>query len=602
MNKRDIEMKSRFLIPLIVALLITSCGTIDSSSFSSSSFSSSSSSRSSSASSSQHVHTKGEFLELVTSSIQGVTNPGKFKCLDCGKDYYDTVTYQEVGLPIISLTGSFSGISQDNKKNIVIGYEDDDQNFSLNSTIKLQGGVSLQYAKKNYNIQFFENNSFESKKQIKFVDNWGSHSKYTLKANWVDYSQMRNVVTAKIYGDIVHSREIIDDYTSPFNGGAVDGFPIVVYQNGSFQGLYTLNTAKDEYIFDMNGDDTTRQAIIMGGAIGPNWQPTVALKAEMNGNYNDGWEFEYASTQDNPSIGTGWVKTSFNNFIRFLNNSSDNDFKANVNNYTSIDRTIDSMLLTWLSRANDNTAKNILWSTFDGTHWVPSVYDLDGTWGLKWDGTLSFGSEVWIPWVNDQTWERGNKLWERIYKNFYANIVSRYAELREGPLSFGNIDKRFTDFRNSIPSYLYECDSKVWPGVPTQTANHVTQMLNWAKDTLANFDSLFNYQTTENTPYNIEFETVNNVSIKVYFSNDYTQKGDLTTKTLSRDGDSGYISKEGSQVNFQVSLPNGYQVDKIDINGTYSEIKNPEETGVNNLYKVTNIASDLDIIVAIKAL
>ena len=67
-----------------------------------------------------------------------------------------------------------------------------------------------------------------------------------MKANWVDFSQARNVVSCRLWGNIVTSRKTSENQQRlaalATNGGAIDGFPIAVYMNGVFHGLYTMYT------------------------------------------------------------------------------------------------------------------------------------------------------------------------------------------------------------------------------------------------------------------------------------------------------------------------------------------------------------------------
>ena len=74
------------------------------------------------------------------------------------------------------------------------------------------------------------------------MESWGTQKKYCLKANYVDFSHCRNIVAAKLWGQAVRSRPTRNDklYGLP-NGGAIDGFPIMVAINGEYQGIYTFN-------------------------------------------------------------------------------------------------------------------------------------------------------------------------------------------------------------------------------------------------------------------------------------------------------------------------------------------------------------------------
>lgn len=122
-------------------------------------------------------------------------------------------------------------------------------NFHAYITIKCQGNSSMSYPKKNFTIKLFKDADRNEKLKVD-LKGWGKQNKFVLKANWIDISHLRNVVSARIWGDIVKSRSNYEDLpeelrTSP-NQGAVDGFPIKVYNNGVYQGRYTWNIPKDK--------------------------------------------------------------------------------------------------------------------------------------------------------------------------------------------------------------------------------------------------------------------------------------------------------------------------------------------------------------------
>ena len=109
------------------------------------------------------------------------------------------------GLPVLYLTGDTAGMSKDNavSMNYVYGER------SGECTLKWQGSSSLSYPKKNYTIKF--DNAFEAK------EGWGPQKKYCLKANYIDHSHARNIVSAKLWGEIVKSRKATGGLT-----GAID--------------------------------------------------------------------------------------------------------------------------------------------------------------------------------------------------------------------------------------------------------------------------------------------------------------------------------------------------------------------------------------------
>jgi len=409
-----------------------------------------------------------------------INNCGNFKCENCYEEIYKTINCEDVGMPILSFNGSMEGISKENKINISVNYESSEISFSSDATLKWQGASSLNYDKKNYNITFLKTGT-TSKNKVELVEEWGKQSKYTLKANWIDFSHARNVVSGKIYSQVVKSRDLEDEVSKLHNGGVVDGFPILIYHNGNFEGLYTLNIPKDNWMFGMEddeGDGTIKHAALSTGS----WEAEAILTKEVE-EFSDTIELEFCSTED--TVGVDWVLDSFNNMIRFINNSTDEDFKTNISKYVNIERTIDSLIYTSAILAEDNIAKNMIWLTYDGVHWFSSVYDMDGTWGLKFHGQSYNPAEMTI--VSET---QGNLLWIRLYRLFKTEIAKRYFELRTSVLTIGNIENQFKTFDNKISQIVRSAETSKWSGLPSVDTNNVAQIINFAEKRFEYLDEL----------------------------------------------------------------------------------------------------------------
>ena len=89
--------------------------------------------------------------------------------------------------------------------------------------------------------------------------------------------------------------------------------------------------------------------------------------------------------------------------------------------------------------------------------------------------------------------------------------------------------------------------------------------------------------------YNITFVHNTTASIMVYPGKDYSIDGDITDSSTLED-----MSGDG-QVNFKVILQEGYEIESINIEGSYKNLKGPSDTGVENVYRVTKVAGDLII-------
>lgn len=389
--------------------------------------------------------------------VDEVNQCGEFECEVCHNNKKDNISSSDLNMPVLNINGSMEGISKENKIIVSINYEFQNININSKATIKWQGSSSIVYPKKNYNINLINDNG--KKNKVIINDEWGKQSKYTLKANYIDYSQSRNVVSAQIFGQIVHSRDLNDNYNDLINGGAIDGFPIVIFINGAYQGLYTLNIPKDKWLFEMG--DGEKEAILMGD----NWTSSAYLKENITDDFSNGWELEYCSTED-----TSWVVNSFNDFVFFLNNASDDDFIANINNYTSLERVIDCLIFTNVMMAYDNVAKNILWTTYDGIKWVPTLYDMDSTYGLHYTGDsfINFDYRGLLL---------GNLLYERIFRCFFSEISNRFYELNETILSISNIESVFLTFNNKINPIIWKTEMLKWKDVPSTEENNIKQII-----------------------------------------------------------------------------------------------------------------------------
>ncbi len=431
-------------------------------------------------------------LDKVVASGSALTDKcGYFSTPETASSIYKPITSRDIGMPVVELNGNLSSVPKEGFVELPFIYDDGELQFECTVQIRIQGASSAGYAKKNYSIKLI--NSDGSKHKVELSDGWGKEFKYCMKANWVDYSQARNVVSAQLFGDVIRARQVQDELSDLVNGGAIDGFPIVVYNNGDFLGLYTMNIPKDKWMFDMKDSDEKNQAIVMGDQ----WGKSVAMKEPItnitkNWTYSNFWELEFASNEESTiDNSTDWVAHSLNNLINFVINNDGQDFIDGISQYADVDKCIDSMIYTFFICADDNVSKNVLWVTYDGTHWFSSMYDMDGTWGLKWNGQIAFNENHLL--INNLNIENYNLMWQKLYKNFYTRIVERYLEMRQGPLSYENIEKRFTEFDAKIPDMVFDAEQERWPGVPSHNENNIEQILDFARKRIAKMDSILVY-------------------------------------------------------------------------------------------------------------
>ena len=372
----------------------------------------------------------------------------------------------------------FGGTLQQTKDEKVVPfrYISKTEDISGYAEIKAQGNSSMNYPKKNQTVKLFKDAECTEKLKVDFKG-WGKQNKHVYKANWIDLSHARNVVSARLWADVVRSRanflalpQLLR--TSP-NVGAVDGFPVKVYADGVYQGRYTLNIPKDKWTFNMD-DELDNHCVLCG----ENYA-SGCFRALANINGAD-WTDEIHDTV--PAS----IKTRWNEVISFVMDSTDEEFKANLGNYFYVDSLIDYYLYALASCGLDSLGKNQLYMTYDGQKWLATMYDMDSTWGLYYTGGQIVSTDYARTQYEDWKNAGGNLLYIRLEQLFVDELQARWAELKSGALSIENIINRFERFTDIAPAELIKEDyasttgGGKFTGIPSQTTNNIQQIRSFA--------------------------------------------------------------------------------------------------------------------------
>jgi hypothetical protein len=373
----------------------------------------------------------------------------------------------------------FGGALQQTKDEAVVSfrYISKTEDISGYAEIKAQGNSSMSYPKKNQTVKLYKDAGCTEKLKVNFKG-WGKQNKFCFKANWIDLSHARNVVSARLWADVVKSRanyaELPELLRTTPNQGAMDGFPIKVYADGIYQGRYTLNIPKDKWAFNMD-DDLDEHCVLCG----ENYA-SGCFRAAANINESD-WTDEIHDTV--PAS----IKTRWNEVISFVMNSTDDEFKANLGNYFDVDSLIDYYLFGLASCGLDAFGKNQIYLTYNGQKWIASMYDMDSTWGLYWNGSSFVATDYARTSFEDMVSDRqGNLLYIRLEQLFGGRLKSRWAVLKNGALSIDNIINRFERFTDIASAdlvkedYASTTDGGKFTGIPSQSTNNIQQIRAYA--------------------------------------------------------------------------------------------------------------------------
>lgn len=345
--------------------------------------------------------------------------------------------YANTDIPKLYLDGDITSmVSKDEKSKVAFRFEDGGREVAGFAEIKYQGNSSLQYQKKNYTIKFYADAEHDEK--LKLDVGWGPQNKYCLKANWIDRTHSRNVVSAKLAGQMQEKYGLLAD--AP-NHGAVDGFPVEVYSNGKFYGLYTFNIPKDAWQFGMDDDDPNH--ILLGGE---GWTDATYFKSLPS---FETWEVEVGQE-------SAETQEKMNRLFEFFMNSSDEEFRENFSQYMNLDAALNYYIFCDVAYLIDNLGKNMLLATYDGLEWYPSLYDMDASWGAHVRGLKQYDFENTLV-----DFSKSN-LFTRMETCFSKELAQRYFELRADILSNEHILKEFHDFRDQIPALTFMKEFVRW--------------------------------------------------------------------------------------------------------------------------------------------
>lgn len=339
---------------------------------------------------------------------------------------------------------------------------------------KAQGNSSMSYPKKNQTVKLYKDIECTEKLKVDFYG-WGKQNKFCFKANWVDLTHSRNIVSARLWGDVVKSRSDYDTLpeelrTSP-NLGAVNGFPVKVYAGGIYQGRYTLNIPKGAWMANM--DDGLDEHCIL---CGENYK-SGCFRAEAIIDGSDWSDEIHDNVPDS-------IKTRWNECINFVMNSTDNEFVSGISDYFDLQSLIDYYCFGVVICNNDGFGKNQLFLTYDGLKWYANVYDLDNSFGTYLGYVLdySFPRNSFEDFKSSYEEREGNLLYIRLESLFVDDIKKRYAELKNGALSFENIINRFERFTDICSLELVKEDyaettaNGAFTEIPLQEESNIQQI------------------------------------------------------------------------------------------------------------------------------
>ena len=362
-----------------------------------------------------------------------------------------------------------------------------------NAEMSVQGHGSAGDMKKNYTIDFYNIEGDEL--ELKFGDSIASDS-YHLKGFYRDPTHMRDqggyrcwkeLVQKLDYpyskiNNIVYSASPSRPTNAEFTADAKyypHGFPVEVYLNGNFYGLYTLRLKKARNNYALNNANTDHIFLDSGTYTAYLKEPFDAtdweIKSPKMKGYDDLGLIPPAFTET-----VGASCTRLFEFTRTLSTSYPNHA-----DYIVLPHWILWYLMCELTGDWDHSGNNYNIITWNNQQWSIIPYDLD--WTLNWyvngfgntQSTNLLSSDIWTTFRNVFTPEI-KSLWTKYRKN--------------GDITVEKVVKHYRNAVSNVPRDIYKADKDKW-GSYSSFANvnypDLEQVYRWFEARIEYLDSKY---------------------------------------------------------------------------------------------------------------
>lgn len=407
------------------------------------------------------------------------------------------ITLDEPRLAYVNLTGfaSIPNSKHSTRRGWMEFYDGNGHYFRKRITIHGQGGYSLRFPKNNFSCLFCEDEWIgEHTTDIRFGD-WVKQDGFHFKAFYTDFSRGVGEIGYKIFEHFVEDRLSYWERAGYMNESRArcfpDGFPVVVYIEGSYLGVYAWQLKKHRKNMNMEKheaqhihlDGNIRNDFLFNGRVGWNEFEVRNPKdlytkngEEYDGNHPTELMSEastyYPSDNDHSDAAEGkrrsaQVKAAILSLSNYHHELTDLEnagvgeeaLKTHFEACFDMQSLIDYVLFFYFSANGDGSLKNWQWFTYDGRKWMVTPYDLDQTLGLGLYGQIR---PCFFP-IEYLT--SGPFYW--LHRYYQKEIRERWHQLRqEGHLTAEALVSIADDWCDRVGETFYDLEREQWPLSP----------------------------------------------------------------------------------------------------------------------------------------
>ncbi|GAB2465871.1 hypothetical protein GCM10011375_33710 [Hymenobacter qilianensis] len=342
--------------------------------------------------------------------------------------------------------------------------------------IETRGAFSQTFPKKSYEIGFLTDTVTAESRDMRLLQ-MRTDNKWNLQAMYNEPLRIRSKVSNELWQNI-HQIYYKDKEPEAKNG--IDIVYVELFINEEYKGVYALSERVDRKQLKLKKYSNGVKGELYKG---DNWGGAVTFTAlppfDNTSLLWGGFEYKH------PEEETDWSRIY--DFANFVKNSPNEEFYRDYQKKFHLNNAVDYFIFLNLSRAIDNTGKNVYiakYKTDDPYYYVP--WDLDGVFGTNWQGwDVNITNDILSNGFYDRLMQ------DRSANGFRATVNRRWAELRSSIITEEFILTKFKKNHDYLlNNNVYERENKAWSAFERDEAQ-LTYISTWLKNRLNYLDVAF---------------------------------------------------------------------------------------------------------------
>ena len=394
-----------------------------------------------------------------------------------------------------------------------------------NNPVKIQGTSSLQYVRHNYTIYLKDEygnpmmyNPYGEGKAM-------PDSVFCLKADYIESSHGNNTGMANFINDNVYDTKLPPQLENPAMRSTIAGFPIVVYMNGEYLGVYNFN--HDRYSTESYGYDYKKYPNMLVYEINSNSNTSAGAfyrygdnpESSANINERDYYARDFKLIYGNRTSDSD-TYSEIKSLVEWVSVAEQDLFRETISEHFNKEYLFRYLLTVLMIGGVDSLGKNMKITTFDGKVWYPTFYDLDTCLGIDNSGYLTIQPDVEIEEGSFNT--SNSNLWTKVMNYFASELKEEWALMRQGRFTLDNLLKYVIENQiEVIPAKYYNDDAQVkyldFGSLYTYCCHGNKELLvkRWLRERIAYVDSMMDYFTSQDDQVTIRMNKTGYVEFSV---------------------------------------------------------------------------------------